>query len=73
MNLFNPPMLGLESDPSVPTTVVWQDGTVCGILDLTFDPEGAAAALAAAEAEQARQEQIRQSDNVIVLDNWRSR
>ena len=69
MNLFNPPMLGLESGPPVPTTVVWQDGTVCRVLDLTFDPEGAARY----EAERARNEQIRQSDNVIVLDDWRTK
>ena len=52
----------------MPTTVVWQDGTVCGILDLTFDPEGAARY----EAEQARKEHIRQSENVILLDDWKT-
>ena len=69
MNLFNPPMLGLEKSTSspVPTAVVWQDGTVCGILNLTFDPEGAARY----EAERARKEQIQQSANVIVLDDFR--
>ena len=40
-----------------------------GILNLAFDPEGAARY----EAEQARKEQIQQSANVIVLDDWRTK
>jgi hypothetical protein len=68
MNLFNLPVLGLESGPPVPTTVAWLDGTVLGVLNLPPpDPE----IVARVEAEQIRQEQIRQSDNVVVLDDWR--
>lgn len=58
-------MLGFEI--SSPRTVAWRDGTVCGILNLTLDPEGAARY----EAEQARKQQIQQSDNVVLLEDYR--
>ena len=66
--LFSLPVLGFDTCPR-PTAIEWKDGTPVGILNLAFDPEGAARY----EAEQARQEQIRQSDNVIVLDDWRTK
>jgi hypothetical protein len=46
-----------------------EDGTtVCGgILGRAFDP----AALAREAAEQARKDELRQHDNVVLLEDWR--
>jgi hypothetical protein len=67
MNEFNPPILGLENYS--PRTVAWKDGTVCGILNLAFDPEGAARY----EAEKARKQKLRQHANVVLLQDHRDR
>ena len=63
MNLFNPPILGLEkrSSSPVPTTVVWQDGTVCGILNLRFDSEGAAPLRGGASSAKSKSSKARMS------------
>jgi hypothetical protein len=64
----NPPMLGFENFS--PRTVAWKDGTVCGILNLPPpDPE----IDARIEAERIRNEHIRQSENVVLLEDWRRR
>jgi hypothetical protein len=62
---LNPPMLGFEI--SSPRTVAWRDGTVCGILNLRFDPEGAARY----ETERARKQELRQHEKVVLLEDYR--
>jgi hypothetical protein len=66
MSEFTLPVLGFDNSPR-PRTIMWADGTPVGILDLAFDP----VASARYEAEQTRNEQIRQSENVVLLDDWR--
>jgi hypothetical protein len=67
MSEFSLPVLGF--DHPRPRAIFWQDGTPCGILNLAVDPE----ASARLDAGRARKEQIQQSDNVVVLDDFRSR
>ena len=62
MTEFSLPVLGFElahdnanlANSPRPTVIEWADGTPVGILNLAFDPEGAARY----EAEQARKKQI---------------
>jgi hypothetical protein len=58
------PVLGLDNSPQA---IVWKDGTPCGILSMVFDPEIASRI----DATRARKEQIRQSENVVLLENYR--
>jgi hypothetical protein len=44
-----------------------RDGTVCGILNLRFDPEGAARY----ETERARKQELRQHEKVVLLEDYR--
>jgi hypothetical protein len=65
MTEFALPVLGLESP--APRTIAWKDGTVCGILNLAIDP----VAQARYEAEQTRKLELRQHENVLLLEDYR--